>query len=182
MTDHTMKELWRLAAQGDKEAENRIFRHLIERFTAIASLSICRDDSKDLAHDACLSVLKSYKDLESPYEYGAWAQKVLKNKIIDHLKKQSAEKRLFCDDEFSEEHEEHPDRTGHFEIMLILKKCLRKLAEAFPAYSRALHLKRYGYDTESICAKMKISRNNLYVLLSRGRGFLRDCIFDGKND
>jgi len=57
-----------------------------------------------------------------------------------------------------------------------LVECLRELIRGFPRYARVLNLVQQGYGTEEICERMTISRNNLYVLLSRGRKVLKDCI------
>lgn len=181
MADNFDKELWQKAAHGDKEAESRIFQHLVERFTVIAGLSMCKEDAKDLAHDTCLSVLKGYKSLGNPFEYSAWAQKIFRNNIADYFQRRAVEKKLFSQGEFSEELEIAADGADQRELMLTLQECLKKLAAAYPPYARALHLRQSGYDTESICRKMKVTRNNLYVLLNRGRGFLRNCIF-GERD
>ena len=176
-----MKELWQQAVQGDKKAEDEIFRQLGERFTVIAGLTICKEDAKDLAHDACMVVLKGYKSLGNPYEYSAWAQRILKNKIADYFQRRSLEKKVFTGLDSHEAKLANPDREQDFETLETLRRCLKKLASAFPKYARAIHLRHLGFDTDSICNKMKVSRTNLYVLLNRGRTYLKDCIFEGES-
>ena len=87
-----MKKLWEQAVKGDKNAEEKIFSYLRERFTVIAGFSMCDDDAKDIAHDACMAVFKGYKTLGSPYQYNGWAQKILKNKIANYFNRKSLEK------------------------------------------------------------------------------------------
>ena len=176
-----MNELWQKAVEGDKEAEGAIFVYLRERFTVIAGLTIYQEDAKDIAHEACLAVLEGYKAVGSPYQYSAWAQRVLKNKIADYFQRRSLEKRVFVESDFLETLRSHPKDPEPHEMLLTLQKCLKELTVAFPRYAKALHLNHVGYDTESICEKMKVTRSNLYVLLNRGRKFLRDCIFDEKS-
>ena len=177
-----MKELWQQAVAGDKRAEDAIFKHLRERFTVIAGLSICKEDAKDLAHEACLAVLEGYKKVGSPYQYSAWAQRILKNKIADYFQNRAVERKLFTERESFEDVEGHSQRPDHIEVMLMLQKCLDKLAAAYPRYARALHLRQEGYETDIICHKLKVTRSNLYVLLNRGRVFLRECMSDGKSN
>ena len=174
-----MKELWQQAVKGDKEAENEIFRRLRERFTVIAGLSMCKEDAGDLAHDACLTVLKGYKDLKSPFEYNAWAQKVFKSKVADYFGRKSRDRNVFVGLEDFEAMLACSKAGQDFETMETLRRCLKMLAEKYPRYAKAIHLKHYGYETERICGKMKTSKNNFYVLLTRGRAFLKDCILGG---
>jgi len=173
--------MWQQAVQGDKKAEETLFKHLRERFTVLAGLSVCQEDAKEVAHDACLAVLKGYKNLGNPYEYNAWAQKVLKNKIADYFQRRSLERKAFVDGDPREIKQWSENSAQYYEIMITLKKCLRKLMVAYPPYARALNLKQSGYDTDTICKRMGVTRNNLYVLLNRGRKYLRDCLFDYEN-
>jgi RNA polymerase sigma factor (sigma-70 family) len=176
MAESNLAKLWKLAINGDKEAENEIFGYLSVRFVVIAGFKMCTEDAKEVSHDACLTVLKGYKNLGPPYEYTAWAQRVLRSKVINFLQRKALEKRVFNRSEIVEiEHmggESNPD----LDVTDALQQCLRKLGTSFPRYSRALLLKHHGYDTDSICSKMNIKRSNLYVLLNRGRSFMRDCL------
>ena len=180
MADNPLRELWQQAVNGDKQAEDEIFRHLSERFEVIAGLSICKEDARDIAHDACLIVLKGYKSLGNPYEYSAWAQKILKNKIADYFQRKSLQNKVFVGSDIYDRAVTNPDNGPDFETLETLRRCLKKLASAFPKYARAIHLRHIGYDTDSICEEMRLTKSNLYVLLNRGRSFLRKCILEGK--
>ncbi|PKK85094.1 MAG: hypothetical protein CVT49_00705 [candidate division Zixibacteria bacterium HGW-Zixibacteria-1] len=174
-----MKELWKKAALGDIEAEKKLSRHLLERFSVLAGLVICKEDARDIAQEACAVILTEYKSLKSPFEYNAWAQKILKNKIASYFQRKSVENRIF-----SENHRDNLENlveasAENNEIMQILIKCLKKLVDSFPRYARVINLVQLGYNTNEICGRMDISRNNLYVLLNRGRKIMRDCVFDG---
>jgi DNA-directed RNA polymerase specialized sigma24 family protein len=37
-----------------------------------------------------------------------------------------------------------------------------------------------GYNTEEICEKMGLSRNGIYILLSRARKMLENCLKTGE--
>lgn len=176
-----VQQLWQEAVQGDKRAENALFDHLRERFTVLAGLTICREDAKDVAQEACLAVLKGYKALGNPYEYNAWAQRILKNKIADYFQRRSLEKKAFAAGEPDDMIGLCENSAEYYDTMLTLKKCMQQLIAAYPPYARALRLKQEGFGTEEICERMGVTRNNLYVILNRGRKFLRDCIFGQEN-
>jgi DNA-directed RNA polymerase specialized sigma24 family protein len=46
-----------------------------------------------------------------------------------------------------------------------------------PRYARVLNLIHLGYNTEEICRRMKLTRSNLYSIVSRARALLSDCVF-----
>ena len=171
-----MKELWEKAAGGDKKAEDEIFAFLRERFAVLVGLLIKGDDVEDISQEACAAVLKGYKSLKSPFEYNAWALKILRHKIADYFQKRAVEDK-FLSSKYSNGLD-GPDAAvyDNHEIMHNLVECLRELIRGFPRYARVLNLVQQGYGTEEICERMTISRNNLYVLLSRGRKVLKDCI------
>lgn len=174
-----MKELWIKAVDGDKQAEKEIYRHLLERFTVLAGLVLCKEDAEDIAQEACSVVLKEYKTLRSPFEYTAWAQKIYKNKMASYFQRKSVEKKIFSGKQVESHGYTAAVSDEDHAIMMTMITCLQKLIEAFPRYARAVNLVQLGYDTDEICRRMDISRNNLYVLLNRGRKILKECIFEG---
>ncbi len=175
-----MKELWEQAAKGDKKSEEEIFSYLRERFTVIAGFSMCDDDARDIAHDACMAVFKGYKTLGSPYQYNSWAQRILKNKIANYFNRKSLEKETLTKKDALEIGNLYSTSIKDHEIILTLEHCLRKLQKQNPRYALALELIQSGYTTDEVCRIMNLSKNNLYVILNRGRKLLRDCIFNGE--
>ncbi|MEW5922496.1 MAG: sigma-70 family RNA polymerase sigma factor [Candidatus Zixiibacteriota bacterium] len=174
-----MRDLWKKAISGDIEAEKLLSRLLFERFSTLAGLVICKEDARDIAQEACAVILTEYKSLKSPYEYNAWAHKIFKNKIASYFQRKSVEKRIFSEVPNDNYESLIETSTENFEIMQVLIDCLKKLVDSFPRYARVINLVQLGFDTDEICRRMEISRNNLYVLLNRGRKILKDCVFNG---
>jgi len=175
-----VRELWGKAVQGDKRAEEIIFSSLRERFTVIARLSVQSDDANDIAHEACLAVLKGYKTLKSPFKYSAWAQRVLKNKIAAFYQRKYIENEtVTVKEQYNIENTYSHNNTDH-ELLITLQNCLKKLQNKYPRYVNVLSLIQIGYSADEIGSELNLTKNNIYVILSRGRKFLRDCIFNGE--
>lgn len=68
------------------------------------------------------------------------------------------------------------------DLEMNLARCLRRLIQSYPRYARVLNLKYQGYSTEQICEKLRITRDNLYVLHSRARAELKGCLAKGGPD
>ncbi len=173
----SIDQLWEKAVGGDKDAEEKIFQHLLDRFKVLARLVVCKEDAQDVAHEACLEVIKGYKAVREPFEYNAWAQQILKHKIADYYKKKSMENNVFTTQGNTQQYERNRGSGDDPEVMRILIDCLRKLIVGYPRYARALNLVQLGYKTEEICEKMNIKRANLYVILNRGRSLLKNCMY-----
>ena len=176
-----MKEHWQKAVGGDKEAQDEIFGHLSERFRLLAGFVMCKEDAEDIANEACAAVLKGYKSLREPFEYGAWAQRILKNKIAGYFQRKSVEGRIFENNRYFQSGTNIPDIAADSNLMRTLIACLRKLVRINSRYARAINLVQLGFSAEEICSRMNISRDNLYVILNRGRALLKNCIFKEDN-
>lgn len=167
-------KLFLRALNGDQDAEAQMVAHLRARFTLIAKRRVGQADAEDVAHDACLTILDKFKELDSDTRFEAWAYQILRNKIGNHFRRDRVRQRL---------------RSGGSEVdvaaagvvdpdtRLTLVRCLRKLIEVNPRYARVLNLIHLGYNTEEICRRMKLTRSNLYSIVSRARALLSDCVF-----
>lgn len=151
-----------------------MFRLLRVRFARLAKFYCEADCAEDLAQEACITVLEKYRTLPAQAEFYAWAQKVLKNKIGNHMRKEANRKRVL--------EKNPPDNADGStrpdpELYRRLKKTLRELAETNPQQARALYLAARGEPTEQICRDLGVSRANLYVLLHRSRKWLSDRLY-----
>ena len=115
-------------------------------------------ESQDIVQDACLAVIREYRSLGNPYEYSAWAVRILRNKIASQLRKRSVEKRVFAGGEFRES--AHADAKGvpDHELLLTLARCLEKMRRKFPRYVDVLRRIQEGQTASEICAELNISR------------------------
>ncbi len=169
-----MNYLFLKAQNGDKTAEDKIFKFLFVRFCYLAKQRVGEGACEDIAQDACLTILEKYPSLNGSVQFEPWAYQVLRNKIGNYYQKLASEANYIINDgkivEFA-----HPKVTNPNLRMHILD-CLRKIHKANPRYYQVLTLVSEGYKTEEISEKLQIKPNNLYVILNRSRKLLRDCL------
>jgi RNA polymerase sigma factor (sigma-70 family) len=169
------------AKAGDKAAEEELFGFLRARFVTIVQLAIGEEQvADDLAHEACLTVMKKYRSENVGTGFKFWATKILRNKIGDYLRSKRVRER---GREYLPRIEEtpgdlNPTQTRQLERALI--DCLRMIARTNTRYARILLFSYHGYDTEYICSRLAITRTNLYSLLSRSRSTLSHCLETGE--
>jgi RNA polymerase sigma factor (sigma-70 family) len=175
-----VNHLLELARNGDGEAEKQFIKILFVRFVAIAKRRVGnKDDAEDIAQEACSTVLAKYKVDLSIVNFEAWAYGVLRMKIGNHMQKKTT--RQECPLPATESHDSTEALTQQYdpELGLRLNDCVRKLIVVFPRYARVLNLIHQGYKSDEVCKKLKISPNNMYVILSRGRSMLKQCLDEG---
>jgi RNA polymerase sigma factor (sigma-70 family) len=176
----TVNHLVELARNGDGEAEEKILKNLFVRFVAIAKRRLgSKDDAEDIAQEACATVLAKYKVDLSIVNFDAWAYGVLRMKIGNHLQKKTTRQECPLLETESHDSAEALAQRHDPELGLRLNDCVRRLIVSFPRYARVLNLIHQGYKSDEICRKLKISPNNVYVILSRGRSMLRNCLETG---
>ncbi len=159
------------------------------------ALSRVRDRTlaEDLVQDTLLSALKSYKNFQGRSTIKTWLIAILKNKIIDQIRKKSRQKEdLGSKDDISElpaigfgshgiwnvyvpNWAGSPDKVlEDQEFLNALRGCFQKLPERS---RRAFELKLMeDKDSEEICKDLDIGQSNLWVILHRARLALRECI------
>jgi len=149
--------------------------------------------AKDLVQETSLSALKGLKDFRGDLSEKNWLYTILKNKIIDHYRKQAA--RSFSElnelidkaGEYFDEDEKWKesarpkawpadyDRTmERKEFYEILERCRQKLAELLNAVFTLKYLD--DKDSDEICKELGISSSNYWVLLHRARLKIRQCL------
>jgi RNA polymerase sigma factor (sigma-70 family) len=175
-----IKNLLLRALQGDKLAEKELFSYLTVRFVALAKRRLrSKDDAEDVAQEACATVLSKYKVDLSIVNFEAWAYGVLRMKIGNHLqKKNTRQEQPLLENESLDAAKKSAYQCDP-ELALRLSNCVRKLVTTFPRYARVLNLIHQGYKSDEICQRLKISPNNMYVILSRGRSMLKQCLEEG---
>jgi len=60
-----------------------------------------------------------------------------------------------------------------------LLDCLNKINDANTRHARVLNLHYQGFIVREICEKLKLTRNGVYILLSRSRTMLKNCLERG---
>ena len=170
-----------LAEHGD-----RLYRYALTRIGD-------HGKAEDLVQDTLIAAFESRHRFEGKSKESTWLIGILKHKVMDHLRVRGREvptdfdaspEALDDDDAF--DHRGHwqsavgawsnPDRALEQEAFLTtLERCIEALPERAGEAFRLREL--HGLDTEEICAALDIDTpNNLFVILSRARMRLRDCL------
>jgi len=171
----TINELYNKAREGDAAAEKELFEKLTVRLRLIATQRIwSRIDSEDVSQDALMTITKEYRDLQVTVSFTAWACKVLDNKILNYIRAKGTQTKYF------ESSAPFADSSVAAEENPLLKdallKCLKEISKHNPRYSRAVNLQYQGYSSEEICSRLGVTKNNAYVMLSRARSMLKECL------
>ena len=153
------------------------------------------EQARDLVQDTFLAALQKVAVFEGRSSERTWLTAILKNKIIDVYRKRSSGLRVaevkdaedgqnvFFDEdtghwlneyapkEFGIEDKDHLV-TREFET--ILKKCMQKLPVLWKAVFTMKHIDEEG--TDIICAEMKLTPANFWVIIHRAKLNLRACL------
>ena len=166
------------AGNGDKTAENQLFEKLSESFRFFLKQKIMnRQDLEEVVQETMLTIADKYKTIEFKTSFSAWAYRVMENKLLNYYKiKYKSRDRVSSSDEDASE-------GLVFDIDPVLKKtmldCLRKINEVYKRHARVLNLHYQGFPVPEMCEKLKLTRNGIYILLSRARTLLKKCLEKG---
>jgi len=150
--------------------------------------------AKDLVQETFLAALEKISSFEGKSAERTWLTAILKNKVIDVYRKRSsglknievkeAEKEqdvFFSDDgHWMPEHGpkefgiEDKDHLVNKEFETILKNCLQKLPALWMAVFTMKHIDEQ--PTDIICAEMKVTASNFWVIIHRAKLNLRACL------
>ncbi|MCP4704969.1 MAG: sigma-70 family RNA polymerase sigma factor [candidate division Zixibacteria bacterium] len=166
---------------GDKTAENKLLSHLTVSFRLFTKHKIWDEhDSEEIVQDALMTIIDKCRKIEFEASFAVWAYRVLNNKIMNYVTTKQTRKRL------TEQHGSFNNRPSYqchnVELKIRLKECFNKINKINSDHARILNLKYQGYSTDEICKILKITRNNMYVKLSRARTALEICLKKGDND
>ena len=149
--------------------------------------------AEDLVQETLFAALRTYANFRGSSSERSWLCGILKNKICDHFRKLAHEV-SFTDLEFLEDEMSHKftnqdwnhdlgpgewkpkaeavlDRKEFWETF---RSCLDKLPQRVADVFMLREMEEM--DTAQICAALRISQNNLWVMLHRARMALRECL------
>jgi len=173
--------LYPRAVEGDAAAEERLFAALRVRFLYITNQRIWdRAAVEDIVQVALAAVHREYRAVAVESSFAAWAQRVLDNRILGHLRKAGRRERILGENRDEAGRSVHAASDPGPDLRRRLLGCLRRLGRWNVKYARALNLSHQGYGTGEICERLGIVPNYLYVLLSRARSMLRACLETGR--
>lgn len=164
---------------------NTLYRHALLRLNNSTL-------AEELVQETLLAALQARSGFAGKSSEKTWLVGILKHKIIDHLRRAAREQTVDCNSELeallSESFDEHgrwkidvsawsdPDKALESEqLRKVLEKCLSGLPERL---SHLFILREIdGLNSSEICKVLNISTtNNLWVMLSRMRMQLRQCL------
>jgi len=148
--------------------------------------------AEDLVQETLLAALNAKQSYAGTATTRTWLIGILKHKIIDFFRQQSRQKEDTLDDQGSEIEQLLFDDKGHWQqdvgnwpepenamqqdqFLAVLESCLDRLPEK---QARLFILRELeDLDNDEICQLLAISSvNNLWVMMSRARLQLRQCI------
>jgi RNA polymerase sigma-70 factor (ECF subfamily) len=150
--------------------------------------------AEDVVQDTLIAAFEGAARFQGASEFQTWVFSILKNKIIDELRR--TQRAPAYDDEKAEAALDEAvaglfDETGHWAEMPaawgnpqasleqkrfweVMDACLTQLPTA-PA--RAFMMREFlDLETAEICKELAISTSNCWVLLHRARLALRECL------
>lgn len=148
--------------------------------------------AEDLVQETLLAALQARGGFEGRASVKTWLVAILKNKIVDHLRKVFREQPVSGEEDAEAALDALFNARGHWkadpgdwrldpgavleqkQFMQILDACLAKMPERL---AHAFMLREMdGLSPKEICKVMNISPSNSWVILYRARMRLRDCI------
>ena len=148
--------------------------------------------AEDLVQETLLAAMAGIRRFQGSAELRTWLLSIMKNKIIDRIRALRREDPLDPDLMDDADWQANFDATGHWRVAPsdwgdpsavvensalgeAMMTCIRNLPEKL----RTLIIMRDidGYDTPELIETLNLSSpNNLWVMLSRGREKLRECL------
>jgi RNA polymerase sigma-70 factor (ECF subfamily) len=175
-----INELYKNALNGDKDAEKEFFEELSVRFSLFAFQRIRNEeDAEEIVQDTMLTIIDNYRAIKFDVSFSAWAYNVLINRIRNYYRKNKVVKGVIKEN-FGDV-DKYSDQSTSPILIRKLLNCLREILGINKRYARVLNLKFQGYDADFISKKLKISTDNLYVLVYRARSMLQACLDRGES-
>jgi RNA polymerase sigma-70 factor (TIGR02943 family) len=151
--------------------------------------------AKDLVQETFLAALEKRNNFEGKSAERTWLTAILKNKIIDvYRKKSSGLKNTDLKEAEAEQHDFFEEHTGHWmpehgpkefgiededriqkkEFDTVMQKCMQKLPALWMAVFTMKHIEEEA--TDFICAELKVTSANFWVIIHRAKLNLRACL------
>jgi RNA polymerase sigma-70 factor (TIGR02943 family) len=153
------------------------------------------EQAKDLVQETFLAALQRVDKFEGKSSERTWLTAILKNKIIDvYRKKSSVVPSTLLTDSERDQNDFFNAEDGHWntqyapkpigfedsnplenkELKGILKQCMEKLP---PLWLSVFTMKHIDDETsDSVCAELKLSSSNFWVIIHRTKLNLRACL------
>lgn len=173
-----IEALYNELSEGNRDAKDKLFERLSVRFGFFAGQRIwSKQDAEEVAQTALMIVLKKCEGLRIETSFTAWAHKVLEYEILRYFKKKAMKESRFG--QLVDENHPSVDWDVDPALQMRLLECLRKIGAKNRNYARILNLHYQGYSVVEVTDKLGMTANNSYVVLSRARSLLVNCLEEG---
>lgn len=152
------------------------------------------DTARDLVQDTFLAALQNAKNFAGKSSERTWLTAILKNKVVDVYRKKASGLKINAREETGHDKDDFFEEDGHWkdsqlpqafgiedkdhlvtkEFDEVLKKCMQKLPALWAAIFTLKHID--DEPTDIICAQMKITSANFWVIIHRTKVNLRACL------
>ena len=148
--------------------------------------------AEDVVQETMLAALEGKSAFSGRSQFKTWAVSILRNKIVDHLRRGAREGSLpLLDEQGDEDFDALFDGTGHWQeppgdwgdpaavieqrgFCEVLDLCMKALPDKV---ARVFTMREVlGFEIDEICKELKMSTSNCWVVLYRARMRLRECL------
>ncbi len=174
-----INDLYQLTIAGGKPEEEKLFQKLRVSLLYLVEQRIWNDqDAEEIVHEILITVAEKYRLTAIEKSFAAWTYGIMENKLLHYYRSRGRQKEIQSNVDPKWENESDNSIDPYLTTKLL--DCLKKVNKANDRYARILNLKYLGYSTKDICGKMKITRNNAFVILTRARSMLKHCLNYGE--
>lgn len=164
---------------GDTESEKELFQALSVRFRFFVFQRVLNEeDGEEIVQEALLKILELYRDIKIKSSFSAWAYKLLEYRVYNYYRQKK--RRVAGSESAGDSDMDLSDWPYDPQFERDLLDCLKKIGKTNMRFARILNLKFQGYSADEICRKLDITPGNLYVIVSRARSMLQECLEGGK--
>lgn len=173
------------------------FEALRPRLLAFARLQLADESlAEDRVQDALLAAYESRERFSGDSKFETWVFAILKNKIIDEIRRRTRELTTDFDADQVVEVDEMFDERAHWvsgkqpdhwvqpessylneQFWQVFDVCVFHLPEGTARVFTMREL--LGVETDEICASLGLSQQNVWVMLHRARLKIRGCLERG---
>jgi RNA polymerase sigma factor (sigma-70 family) len=174
----TINDLYTEARGGGQVAVDNLFGALTESFRIFVQQRIWNpEDGREIVQDSLTAIAAKYKEIDFEISFAAWAYKVLENKILHYYRTKRCRESKFAQTDNEQDRAASPEFNPDLQRRLL--GCLKKISAVNRRHARILNYCYQGFTTEEICERLEVTRNNVYILLSRARSMLKLCLEKG---
>ncbi|MCP4706251.1 MAG: sigma-70 family RNA polymerase sigma factor [candidate division Zixibacteria bacterium] len=170
-----INELYAQLLNGNKSSETQLFDKLRERFGLFLQHKITNEaDAEDVLQNTLVVIARKYLNMAFDTSFSAWAYKVLEFNILSYYRTKGRQRDKL--ERLTAHHNEATMEMPDADLKRRLLNCLKKVNEVNIRHARILNFSYQGFDIEQICEKLGLTKNGAYILLSRARAKLKNCM------